>query len=66
MARAKAVPLIQILRSFLNEEEGALPISTGYLMVTMAASIPVGFALYSIYEGLCKAGWFASFVLGLF
>lgn len=66
MARAKAAPLIRVLRSFLKDEEGALPISTGYLMVTMAASIPVGWALYSLYEGLCKAGWYASFILGLF
>lgn len=66
MARTPAAPLIRIVRSFLRDEEGALPISTGYLMVTMAASIPLGFALYSIYEGLCQAGWFASFVLGLF
>lgn len=66
MARTPAPPPIGILRSFLLEEEGALPVSTGYLMVTMAASVPLGLALYSIYEGLCQAGWFASFVLGLF
>jgi hypothetical protein len=54
------------LRTFLLDEEGALPISTGYVMVTLAVSIPLGLALYSIYASLCQAGWNASFILGLF
>jgi hypothetical protein len=54
------------LRGFVVDEQGALSISTGYLMVTLAVSIPLGLALYSIYDSLCQAGWNASFILGLF
>ena len=66
MARAVSLRLYEVLHCYLRDEAGALPITTGYLMVTLAASIPIGFALYSIYEGLCQAGTFASFILGLF
>ena len=54
------------LRTFLLDEEGSLPISTGYVMVTLAVSIPLGLALHSIYASLCQAGWSASFILGMF
>lgn len=54
------------LREFALDEQGALPISTGYVMLTLAVSIPLGLALQSIYGALCQAGWSASFILGLF
>lgn len=65
MLRVQARP-IEALRSFIKDEEGALPITTGYLVMTMAGSIPLGFALYSLYEGLYRAGWFASFMVGMY
>jgi hypothetical protein len=66
MGRAVSIRFTELLHSFIRDEAGALPITTGYLMVTLAASIPLGFAFYSIYEGLCGAGSSASFILGLF
>lgn len=52
--------------SFFKDEEGALPITTGYVVMTLAGSIPLGFALYTLYDGLYRAGWFASFIVGMY
>ena len=66
MARPMTARVLAALRTFALDEQGALPISTGYVMVTLAVSIPLGLALHAIYGSLCQAGWNASFILGLF
>jgi hypothetical protein len=66
MAHPMSAQGLDALRRFVLDEQGALPISTGYVMVTLAVSIPLGLALQSIYGSLCQAGWNASFILGLF
>lgn len=62
--RLESLPVA--LRAFLCEEDGSLAVSTGYLMVTLAVSIPLGLVLHSIYTALVQAGGSASFILGLF
>lgn len=54
----------QGLREFLQEEQGYGAIN--FLAATMAISIPFGLMFYSIYDALCDAGRYASFLLGLF
>jgi hypothetical protein len=65
VVRLAAARIPTSVRAFFLDEAGALPITVGYLMVTMAVSIPLGLALYSIYVSLCVGGEKASFLLGL-
>ncbi len=54
------------LRGFLRDEAGNAYVTTSFLMVTLMVSIPLGMMFYSIYGALCRAGYSANLILGLF
>lgn len=54
------------LRSFFQDEAGAIYGSTSYVTTTVAVSVPLGLMFYSIYDALCTAGRYTNFMLGLF
>jgi hypothetical protein len=53
------------LYAFFQEEDGGTG-AVNFMAATMAISIPFGLMFYSIYDALCDAGRYASFLLGLF
>ncbi len=56
----------RVLLDFLQDEAGNAYVTTSFLMVTLVASVPLGMMFYEIYEGLCRAGWSANLIIGLF
>lgn len=58
--------LIQKARAFLREQRGETYVGFSYLMVTFAASIPLGVACVRLYDAMCAAGGSANLIIGLF
>jgi cytochrome c oxidase assembly protein Cox11 len=58
--------LIQTARAFLREQRGETYVGFSYLMVTFAASIPLGVACVRLYDAMCAAGGAANLIIGLF
>ena len=56
----------QKLQAFLKDERGETYIGFTYLVITFAASIPLGMACIRIYDAVCAAGGAANLVIGLF
>jgi len=56
----------QSLQAFWKDESGETYIGFTYLMITFAASIPLGMACIRMYDAICAAGGSANFVIGLF
>jgi cytochrome c oxidase assembly protein Cox11 len=54
------------LLAFLKEERGENYIGFSYLMITFAASFPIGFACVKLYHAICAAGGAANLIIGLF
>ena len=54
------------LQTFLADERGETYIGFTYLVITIAASIPLGMACIRIYDSVCAAGGTANLVIGLF
>ncbi len=54
------------LLAFLKDERGETYIGFTYLVITFAASIPLGMACIRIYDAVCAAGGAANLVIGLF
>ncbi|MCS6914005.1 MAG: hypothetical protein RMK29_18550 [Myxococcales bacterium] len=52
--------------AFRVDERGEMYIGFSYLMITFAASIPLGFACVHLYHALCAAGGIANLIIGLF
>lgn len=59
-------PLKQRLQAFWKDERGETYVGFTYLVITFAASIPLGMACVRIYDSLCAAGGAANFIIGLF
>lgn len=51
---------------FVGDERGEMYIGFSYIMITFAASIPLGMACVRLYDAICAAGGTANFVIGLF
>lgn len=58
--------LIQTARAFLREQRGETYVGFSYLMVTFAASVPLGVACVRLYDAMCAAGGAANLIIGLF
>lgn len=58
--------MMQRLRAFVRDERGEAYISFSFLVITFAASIPLGMAFIRMYDSICAAGGTANFVIGLF
>ncbi len=54
------------LQAFIKDESGETYIGFTYLVITFAASIPIGIACVRIYDAVCFAGGAANLVIGLF
>ena len=54
------------LQAFWQDERGETYIGFSYLMITFAASIPLGMACVRLYDAICAAGGSANLVIGLF
>lgn len=52
--------------AFVNNESGQLHVGFSYLMITFAASIPLGMACIRLYDAMCAAGGAANLIIGLF
>lgn len=54
------------LMAFYREEAGASYVGASFALITVAASIPLGFAFLQIYRAIYLGGLSACFTLGLF
>ena len=59
-------PIKDRLQAFWQDERGETYIGFSYLMITFAASIPLGMACVRLYDAICAAGGSANLVIGLF
>ena len=56
----------QRLAAFLEDERGETYVGFTYMVITFAASFPIGFAFVRIYEAVCAAGGAGNLIIGLF
>lgn len=54
------------LRAFWSDEQGEIHVGFTFIVITFAASFPLGFAFVRIYHAVCAAGGSGNLIIGLF